>query len=104
MGFDVRRWSQCSAGKSKKASGASRSLVRQATALSYLASYLSANTSIAASAGVSLLSGGSGRLDTRLDTPPLTNRRHPDSRFEGTMGAESYGRHRLYLCFVGICM
>jgi hypothetical protein len=29
--------------------------------------------------GVSLLSGGSGRLDTRLDTPPSTNRRHPDS-------------------------
>ena len=51
----------------EKASGASRSLVRQATALSYLASYLSANTSIAASAGVSLLSGGSGRLDTRLE-------------------------------------
>ena len=30
--------------------------------------------------GVSLLSGGSGRLDTRLDTPPSINRRHPDSR------------------------
>src|ERR1700752_2752902 len=29
--------------------------------------------------GVSLLSGGSGRLDTRLDTPPSINRRHPDS-------------------------
>jgi hypothetical protein len=29
--------------------------------------------------GVSLLSGGSGRLDTRLDTPPSTKRRHPDS-------------------------
>src|SRR5882762_2353977 len=50
IGFDVRRWSQCSAGKSKKASRASRSLVRQATALSYLALYLSANTSMAASA------------------------------------------------------
>src|ERR1700680_2721504 len=24
--------------------------------------------------------GGSGRLDTRLDTPPSINRRHPDSR------------------------
>src|SRR5215468_9507004 len=46
IGFDVRRWSQCSAGKSKKASRASRSLVKQATALSYLARYLSANTSI----------------------------------------------------------
>jgi len=30
--------------------------------------------------GVSLLSGGSGRLGTRLDTPPSINRRHPDSR------------------------
>jgi hypothetical protein len=30
--------------------------------------------------GVSLLSGGSGRLDTRLDTPPSIKRRHPDSR------------------------
>ena len=30
--------------------------------------------------GVSLPSGGSGRLDTRLDTPPSINRRHPDSR------------------------
>src|SRR5262249_45524704 len=29
--------------------------------------------------GVSLLSGGSGRLDTRLDTPPSINRRHLDS-------------------------
>jgi hypothetical protein len=29
--------------------------------------------------GVSLLSGGSGRLDTRLDMPPSINRRHPDS-------------------------
>src|SRR5438105_15214939 len=29
--------------------------------------------------GVSLLSGGSGRLHTRLDTPPSINRRHPDS-------------------------
>src|SRR6187200_116021 len=50
IGFDVRRWSQCSAGKSKKASSASRSFVRQATALWYLAPYLSANMSIAASA------------------------------------------------------
>src|SRR6266851_3678056 len=39
IGFEVRRWSQCSAGKSKKASRASRSFVRQATALSYLAPY-----------------------------------------------------------------
>ena len=30
--------------------------------------------------GVSLLSGGSGGLDTRLDTPPSIKRRHPDSR------------------------
>src|SRR4029077_18550675 len=30
--------------------------------------------------GVSLLSGGSGRLSTRLDTPPSIKRRHPDSR------------------------
>ena len=29
--------------------------------------------------GVSLLSGGSGRFDTRLDTPPSTKPRHPDS-------------------------
>ena len=41
---------QCSAGKSKKASRASRSFVRQASAFSYLGSYLPANTSIAASA------------------------------------------------------
>src|SRR5882757_7075239 len=37
--------------------------------------------------GVSLLSGGSGRLDTRLDTPPSIKRRHPDSRIApGTCG------------------
>ena len=30
--------------------------------------------------GVSLLSGGSGMLDTRLDTPPSFSRRYPDSR------------------------
>src|SRR5262249_52021006 len=30
--------------------------------------------------GVSLLSGGSRRLDPRLDTPPSIKRRHPDSR------------------------
>src|SRR6202040_1662323 len=29
--------------------------------------------------GVSLLSGGSGRLDPRLDTPPSIDCRHPDS-------------------------
>src|SRR6185312_8120976 len=28
--------------------------------------------------GVSLSSRGSGRLDTRLDTPPLSTRHHPD--------------------------
>src|SRR5215468_3285854 len=78
IGFDVRRWSQCSVGKSKKASSASRSLVRQATALSCLALYLSSqrivdgltltekkNSGISRH-GVSLLSGGSGRLETRI--------------------------------------
>ena len=50
IGLDVCRWSQCSAGKSKKASGVSRFFVKQTTALSYLAPYLSANTSIAISA------------------------------------------------------
>ena len=50
IGFDVRRWFQCSAGKSKKVSRASRSFVRQATALSYLAPYLLAKTLIAVSA------------------------------------------------------
>src|SRR6266852_5743479 len=54
IGFDVRRWSQCSAGKSKKASRASRSLVRQVTAFSYLAPYLSANMSMAASAAIDM--------------------------------------------------
>src|SRR5262245_66015658 len=32
--------------------------------------------------GVSLLSGGSGRLDTRLDTPPSISRRHPTPRID----------------------
>ncbi len=36
--------------------------------------------------GVSLLSGGSGRLDTRLDTPPSIKRRHPDSRISLSNG------------------
>jgi hypothetical protein len=39
--------------------------------------------------GVSLLSGGSGRLDTRLDTPPSTKRRHPDSRIALLAAASS---------------
>jgi branched-chain amino acid transport system substrate-binding protein len=43
IGFDVRRWSQCSAGKSKNASSDSRSFVRQAAVFSYLPPYLSAN-------------------------------------------------------------
>src|SRR5207253_955314 len=30
--------------------------------------------------GVSLSLRGSGRLDTRLDTPPISFRHHPDSR------------------------
>src|SRR6202043_3921633 len=38
--------------------------------------------------GVSLLSGGSGRLDTRLDTPPSINRRHPKSRLAQTATLE----------------
>lgn len=50
MGFDVRKWSQCSAGMSKKARSASRSLVRHSTALGYLAPYFSAKTAMAASA------------------------------------------------------
>src|ERR1700687_3334043 len=50
IGFDVRRWSQCSAGKSKNANSDSRSFVRQAAAFSYLAPYLSADTSMATSA------------------------------------------------------
>jgi hypothetical protein len=60
IGFDVRRWSQCSAGKSKNASRTSRSFVRQATALSYLAPYLSANPSIAASAAARVLAERGG--------------------------------------------
>jgi hypothetical protein len=30
--------------------------------------------------------GGSGRLDTRLDTPPSINRRHPNSCLAPIMG------------------
>jgi hypothetical protein len=51
IGFEVRRWSQCSAGKSKKASRASRSLVRQATAFSRLREIYGASTRAAAEAG-----------------------------------------------------
>ena len=54
IGFVVRRCCQCSAGKSKKASMASRSLVRQVTAASYLAWYFLANTPKAASASARL--------------------------------------------------
>src|SRR5208283_28022 len=50
IGFDVRKWSQCSAGKSKKVSNASRSLIRHSTALSYLGAYFSAKVAIAAPA------------------------------------------------------
>ena len=39
--------------------------------------------------GVSFLSGGSGRLDTRLDTPPSIKRRHPDSRIAPAFKAEA---------------
>ena len=42
--------------------------------------------------GVSLLSGGSGRLDTRLDTPPSINRRHPDSRLARAISVATLGR------------
>jgi hypothetical protein len=40
--------------------------------------------------GVSLLSGGSGRLDTRLDTPPSIKRRRPDSRIAREALEEAY--------------
>jgi hypothetical protein len=36
--------------------------------------------------------GGSGRLDTRLDTPPSINRRHPDSGLAPITLAESLRR------------
>src|SRR4051794_19993608 len=68
IGFDVRRWSQCSAGKSKKASRASRSFVRQATAFSYLEPYLSANTLIAASAAARVTGSWNGSLAPALKT------------------------------------
>src|SRR6267378_501982 len=67
IGFDVRRWSQCSAGKSKKASSASRSFVRQATAVSYLAPYLSANTSIAASAAARVSAVNRAKVGLHID-------------------------------------
>src|SRR6267143_6908688 len=35
--------------------------------------------------------GGSGRLDTRLDTPPSINRRHPDS----CLASHSFATHLL---------
>ena len=51
--------------------------------------------------GVSLLSGGSGRLDTRLDTPPSINRRHPEDFIvknygpgERPMGEDPWERRR----------
>ena len=39
--------------------------------------------------GVSLSLGGSGRLETRLDTPPSIHRRHPICRI---------ARHQMPLC------
>ena len=42
------------------------------------------------------LSGGSGRLDTRLDTPTSTKRRHPDSGIARAARAEDAGECRLY--------
>ena len=50
IGFDVRRWPQCSAGKSKNASIASLSLVMQPTPFGYLMPYFSEKTVSAASA------------------------------------------------------
>ena len=47
IGLAVLRWSQCSAGKSKKARSASRSLSRQATAFSYFAPYFCTKVSSA---------------------------------------------------------
>src|ERR671916_1388735 len=52
MGLAVRKWSQCSAGKSKKVRSAFWSLVRHATALAYLAPYFFMKVSIAVSAAV----------------------------------------------------
>ena len=46
------------------------------------------------STGVSLLSGGSDRLDTRLDTPPSINRRHPDYRLALLSQAMSHADRR----------
>ena len=43
-GFEVRWWSQCSAGQSKNVSSASVSLVRQATAGAYLTPYFYSKT------------------------------------------------------------
>src|ERR1700694_4287330 len=49
--------------------------------------------------------GGSGRLDTRLDTPPSINRRHPDSCLARRRGSAAgrQSRSSTYppaLCFV----
>jgi Flp pilus assembly protein TadG len=52
--------------------------------------------------GVSLSSRGSGRLDTRLDTPPLSTRHHPLSRIApGTAVATREKGHRLLQSFLG---
>src|SRR5712672_265334 len=67
IGFDVRRWSQCSAGKSKKAIRASRSLVKQATAFSYLAPYFLANTSMADSAAAGRCSVNLSKVCLHVD-------------------------------------
>ena len=45
--------------------------------------------------GVSLLSGGSGRLDTRLDTPPSFSRRHPEFPHSSRPGSSSLLGRRL---------
>jgi transposase len=47
--------------------------------------------------GVSLLSGGSGRLDTRLDTPPSFSRRHPDSRIAREAASQDVRKKRQQL-------
>src|SRR5512139_212181 len=81
------------AGKSKKASSALRSSVRQATAFSYLAPYLSANTSIAASAAA-------GRRAVNLANVGL----HVDLNQKGNLvqdvgGLQSRTQARPYLAF-----
>ena len=59
MGFEVRRWPQCSAGNSKNASIASRSLVRLATPFSYLTPYFSQKPVSAVSASARWISSRS---------------------------------------------